>query len=228
MCHLRGKINNMKKYVIFDFDGTIINTNDVIIASWEATFEHFLGNKESVPVIVSTFGETLEYTISQRFPEHDLSTVLKYYKDFQSEHCAEMVVLFDGIVELLEKLNNRGYKLAIATSRLSGSFREYMDGFELWGYFDACIVKEDVAHHKPHPESCLVALEKLGARPEEAVMLGDTKFDIGCANNAGVDSVLVGWNPLVDAEKIIESGYYPTYIVNSTDELFDILDEEKQ
>ena len=116
----------MKRYVIFDFDGTLINTNDVIIASWEATYEHFLGYRPPLSVILSTFGETLEYTISQRFSDFDLSTVLEYDRNYQSKHRAEMVTLFKGTEEMLEELTRRGYKLAIATSRMSDSFHEYI------------------------------------------------------------------------------------------------------
>lgn len=214
----------MKKYVIFDFDGTIINTNDVIFASWDATFNHYLGHTLPREEIYSTFGETLEYTIGQRIPNADVREALEYYKTFQEEHCQELVTLFDGTREMLDELHKRGYKMAIATSRLAGSFAGYMTDFDLWGYFDAYLCKEDVSHHKPHPESCLVALERLGAKPEEAVMLGDTRFDIGCANNAGVDSVLIGWNPMVDPEAIEAQGFKPKYYIKNMDELLEILE----
>ena len=215
----------MKKYVIFDFDGTIIDTNEVIFASWDATFNHYLGHTLPRAEIYSTFGETLEYTISQRIPHADPDEVLNYYKVFQAAHCEGMVTLFDGIREMLLDLRRRGYKMAIATSRLTGSFREYMDMFDLWPFFDAYVCKEDAQHHKPNPQQCLVALAKLDATPEEAVMLGDTRFDIGCANNAGVDSILVGWNPMVDLEMVKSQGVIPKYFVRNYEELLAILEQ---
>lgn len=214
----------MKKYVIFDFDGTIINTNEVIFASWDATFNHYLGHTLSRAEIYSTFGETLEYTIGQRMSGMDIKEALEYYKTFQEQHCDEMVTLFDGTREMLDGLRERGYKMAIATSRLAGSFSKYMTDFDLWKYFDAYLCKEDVSHHKPHPESCLVALKKLGGEPSEAVMLGDTRFDVGCANNAGVDSILIGWNPMVDLKAVEEQGFTPKYYIKDMNELFDILE----
>ena len=215
----------MKKYVIFDFDGTIIDTNEVIFASWDATYERYLGHTFSRDEIYNTFGETLEYTISQKMPNADVDEVLDYYKEFQEAHCEGMVTLFDGIREILLDLKARGYKMAIATSRLTESFRDYMDMFDLWPFFDAYICKEDAQHHKPHPQQCLVALAKLDAKPEEAVMLGDTRFDIGCANNAGVDSILVGWNPMVDLETIKSQGAEPKYFVRNKEELFAVLEQ---
>ena len=58
----------MKKYIIWDFDGTIANTNDVILASWQATYEHYLGHRLPVREIEATFGETLRHTIGEKIP----------------------------------------------------------------------------------------------------------------------------------------------------------------
>lgn len=217
----------MKKYVVFDFDGTLINTNDVIIASWQATFEHFLGHKESEKVIKSTFGETLRYTAETRFPDCDTDEVIEFYRDYQETHKGELVYVFDGIRELLTELKKRGYPLAIATSRTTWGTITYLEQYDLEGLFDIIVAMEDVKKHKPDPETCLVALRKLGAKPEEAVMLGDTRFDIGCANNAGVDSILVGWSGVTDAAGLEEYGYVPTYTIGKPMDLIAILENSK-
>ena len=214
----------MKKYIVFDFDGTIINTNDVIIASWQATWEKFLGYRESISEIKDTFGETLKYTTSVRFPECDSDEVIAYYRDWQFAHCDEMVYLFDGIVDMLKTLRDKGYKTAIATSRTHEGTMKYLNQFGIADYFDAVVTMEDVKNHKPNPETCLMALEKLGAKPSEAVMLGDTRFDIGCANNAGVDSILVGWGEVTTEARLKEIGYEPTYCIDHPDDLIALLE----
>ena len=84
---------------------------------------------------------------------------------------------------------------------------------------------EDVTHHKPHPETVTAALEKLGAKPEEAVMLGDTRFDIACSNNAGVDSVYVGWS-MARLEDLEAAGCHPTYVIDKPMDLFNIITEK--
>jgi pyrophosphatase PpaX len=66
-------------------------------------------------------------------------------------------------------------------------------------------------------------LEQFGAGPEEAIMVGDTKYDIGCANNAGVDSVLVRWSHYVDEEAMEAEGYVPTYYIDKPDELMELI-----
>ena len=223
MAEAAEALGSMKKYIIFDFDGTLINTDEIIIESWDATFKHY-GHRVSREEIFSTFGETLVYTISQRMPEVDSDEAIQYYKDYQAAHCEDLVTLFEPTMEILDGLRARGCKMAIATSRLEDSFTRYMNQFGLWDYFETWLTKDDVTKHKPDPESCLVALKRLGGTPEEALMIGDTRFDIGCANNAGVDSVLAGWSPNVSRERIVSQGYVPKYFPRTAEELFKIVD----
>lgn len=213
----------MKKYLVFDFDGTIINTNEVIIASWQATWEKFLGYRESREVIKDTFGETLKYTASVRFPEVPVNEVIDYYREYQNSHCDELVFVFDGMEDMLRKLKEHGFKMAIATSRTREGTFKYLNQFGIADYFDVVVSMDDVTNHKPNPETCLVALEKLGGTPEEALMFGDTRFDIGCAINAGVDSVLVGWGEVTTVEKLEEIGYKPTHYVETIEDVYRIL-----
>ena len=220
---LRLVNEDMKKYIIFDFDGTVIYTDEVIIASWQATYEKYLGYRETVENIRETFGETLRHTVEERFPNCPVDEVIAYYREYQQAHCAELVEIFDGIEDMLKSLKEHGYKLAIATSRTKEGTLNYLQQFGITEYFDAVVSMDDVTKHKPDPESCLVAIEKLGGTPEESVMLGDTKYDMGCANNAGVDSILIGWNKLVDLEKVRESGFVPKYYVEKPEDLCDML-----
>ena len=74
-------------------------------------------------------------------------------------------------------------------------------------YFDVLITCDDTDKHKPDPTPLRMALEELSAKPEDAIMLGDTKFDIGCCNNAGVDSILVGWSHDIDENELKELGF---------------------
>ncbi|MBR2539670.1 MAG: HAD family hydrolase [Mogibacterium sp.] len=200
-----------KKYIIFDFDGTLLNTNDVIVASWEATFENFLGYMPVRKKIEATFGETLKNTIKRCFPNESYEDVRDYYRKYQDEHCDGMVYVYDGIRELLEELREMGCKIGVATSRTTRSYWKYMEDFNLLHLVDEVVTMDDVKKHKPHPDTILKLLEKFGATPEESIMLGDTKYDIGCAMNAGVDSVLVGWSHYVDMEDMAADGFVPTY-----------------
>ena len=81
----------MKKYVIFDFDGTLINTNDVIVGSWQATYDHYLGRRVSRKEIELSFGETLVDTIRKMIPGADVDEVVDYYRTWQKNHQKEKV-----------------------------------------------------------------------------------------------------------------------------------------
>lgn len=215
-----------KPYIIFDFDGTLACTNDIIVESWQATFEHYLGYVPERRKIEAMFGETIRYTIATNFPNETFDDVCGYYRAYQNAHSDGKVYVFDGIRELLDELHARGYKVGVATSRTGNSFWSYMKELGMEDDITVVVAAEDVSKHKPDPESVIVALEKLGGsadRPEEAIMIGDTKFDIGSAMNAGVDSVLVGWSHYVDEEDMKAAGYEPTYRIAKPLDLLELI-----
>ena len=231
-----------KKYFIFDFDGTLCNTNDIIVESWDATFRHFLGETKTRQEIEATFGEILVQTIGRLIPDAAEQEVVDFYRDYQNKHQHGKVYVFPGVREMVTELRARGCLVGVATSRTSYSFWNYMKQFGMEDLVDAVVTMNDVTQHKPHPESVLVALEKLAAEeirdlagdsrdprfiPEavldKAVMVGDTKYDIGCANNAGVDSVLVGWSHYINEEDLTENGFIPTYRIDTPDRLLELV-----
>jgi len=213
-----------KPYIIFDFDGTIANTNDIIIASWQATFEHYLGRRLPVREIEATFGETLYDTIARLIPGAPVDELVEYYRNYQDTHQEEIRVnVFDGVRELMDELKARGHRIGVATSRTSSSFNKYLSELDMEGYIEVQVTMEDVTRHKPHPESVSKVLERFGASPGEAIMIGDTKYDIGCANNADVDSVLVGWSHYVDEEDMAAAGFRPTYRIETPGELLGLI-----
>ena len=213
-----------KPYIIFDFDGTIANTNDIIIASWQSTFERYLGHEMPVREIEATFGETLYDTIARLIPDADTDEVVAHYRSYQDTHKDQIkVYVFDGVREVMDEMKARGCRIGVATSRTARSFNKYMQELGMEGYVDVLVTMEDVVHHKPHPESVEKVLEKFGASPEEAIMIGDTKYDIGCANNADVDSVLVGWSHYVDEEAMAAEGFEPSYRIRTPGELLELI-----
>ena len=222
-----------KKYIIFDFDGTLANTNDIIVASWQAAFERYLGHRMPRRDIEATFGETLMYSVSRLIPDADVNEVINYYRAYQDAHNDEIAVyIFDGVRDLIAELGARGYTLGVATSRTAYSFRNYMKKFGMDNTIKYIVTMEDVTRHKPDPESLLVCLSKMTGFPSDAipedilrqaVMIGDTKYDIGCANNAGIDSVLVGWSHYVDFEDMADYGFAPTYIIDRPENLLEIV-----
>lgn len=179
--------------ILFDFDGTLVDTNNVIIQSWQHTFRTLEDREEDVDVLVPTFGETLDFTMRKFFPGRPVGEAIEVYRDFQRHNFLDLIEIFPGVADMLEEVKTRGYKTGIVTSRLIGTTMSALEKFNIQGYFDTIITPEETTKHKPDPEPLLVTLDKLGSRPEESALVGDTRFDIGCANNAGALSVLVGW-----------------------------------
>ena len=190
--------------VLFDFDGTLVNTNDVIIASWQHTYMYYLGREESLEKITACFGEPLLLTMEREFPEVDPRESAEVYRNFQKENADELVKIFPGIKELLESLKTDGFRMGVVTSRTRESAQRYMDMFGIGDYFEKMVSCDDTDIHKPNPEPILLCLKKMGITAEEALMVGDSPFDIKCANNAGVKSVLVGWRITGDGQTLID------------------------
>lgn len=190
--------------VLFDFDGTLVNTNDVIIASWQHTYMYYLGREESLEKITACFGEPLLLTMEREFPEVDPRESAEVYRNFQKENADELVKIFPGIEELLESLKTDGFRMGVVTSRTRESAQRYMDMFGIGDFFEEMVSCDDTDIHKPNPEPILLCLKKMGITAEEALMVGDSPFDIKCANNAGVKSVLVGWRITGDGQTLID------------------------
>ena len=215
----------MVNTVIFDFDGTLIDTNDVIIASWQHTYSHYLGHEASLEHITMCFGEPLLITLEREFPGVPASESAAVYRRYQSEHADALVKLFPGTVEMLKALKEKGYKMGVVTSRTRETTLGYMEQFGIREYFEDLVTCDDTSIHKPNPEPLLLGLEKLGAKAEESIMVGDSVFDIECANNAGVRAVLVDWRVADDKEKMARCSI--DFEIKTPMELLRVLDEVK-
>ena len=211
-----------KTTILFDFDGTLIDTNDLIIESFQEIYRHFKGHEETIEKITECFGEPLVTTLLREFPDNDLDEVITLFRKHQREIAKDYLKVFPGVPELLEVLKQNGYRMAIVTSRTTESTVRYANMVGIGDCFEALVSCDDTEVHKPNPEPIYLALQKLGITKEEAIMVGDGSFDIKCANNAGVDSVLVGWRITADDNVIVE-GAVPDYEVSKPGELFELL-----
>lgn len=210
--------------VLFDFDGTIMDTNNVILMSWQHTFRTLRNREEPEENIVKTFGEPLAETMKKFFPEVPVEKSLKIYRSFHYNNFGELIKLFPGMKELLQEVKSRGYKIGLVTSRLYNTTMQGLEAYDIKEYFDVMITAEDTTKHKPDPQPINIALEKLGSVPENTVMLGDTTYDMLCAKNAGVSPILVSWSLALKGRKKEELGAAcPDYIIEKPEELLDII-----
>ena len=211
--------------VIFDFDGTIMDTNGVIMRSWQHTYRTLTGHDGDVDHILSTFGEPLEFSLENAFPEVPVKESLKIYRDWHREHFQSMIRLFPGVESMLAEIKARGLKTGIATSRVMHTLREGLEKYDIGRYFDAIVTVEDIERPKPEPDTILKVLEKLHSGPETSIMIGDSLPDILCARNAGTASVLVGWSATLagKTKEDFAPDEAPDHIIYKAEDILDII-----
>ncbi len=208
--------------ILFDFDGTLMDTTDVIMGSWQHTFMTLTGREGDVEKIYRTFGEILEDSMAKMFPDYDTDEAVEIYRSYHRKNFGDRIKVFPGMKQLLADLKSKGVKTAVVTSRAKVTTIEGLEHYGLFEYIDALVTCDDTDKHKPDPEPVNIALKKLSSKPENALMIGDSKFDIMCARNAGVKSVLVGWQLALTPEEINgESG--PDYIIEKAEEILDFV-----
>ena len=227
----RMKINT----VIFDFDGTIADTNKIIIDSWQAVYRAYTGKEGDEDYILSTFGEPLYYSMEKAFPDHDVEETVAIYRGYQKDIYRKEIKLFPGMEELIRGLKEKNYKTGIVTSRLKQPTYEGLEVFGIEDQIDEIVTVEDTDKHKPDPEPARICLERLNSKPEESIMIGDSYFDMGCGKNAGMKTVMVGWSQAADSvlESVALKGvspeeriaFTPDYIIKTSDQVWDIIAE---
>jgi pyrophosphatase PpaX len=178
--------------VIFDFDGTLADTNQLIINSFKHTYHAFFMEYDEEHVL-STFGEPLMTTMKRDFSDHKVEEVIECYKGYQVDKFKDEVCLYDTVIETLKFLKERGIKIGIVTSRMKQSTIDALQNFNIYSYFDVVVSADDTVNHKPHKEPLIKALNELNSNPGETYYVGDSKFDMECAINAKAIPVLVGW-----------------------------------
>lgn len=208
--------------VLFDFDGTVANTNGLIIDSWQYAYRTILGHEAPEEEIKASFGEPLAVTMAKVFPNTPVQEAIDLYRDHQKDIYEELIEPFAGMPELIRRLRAQGVKVSITTSRMRNSTVVGLQKFGLMDDIDALITCEDTDKHKPDPAPVLISLERLGVSAEEALMVGDSMFDIKCAHNAGVKAALVGWAEAV-TEEDLNGPEGPDYRIEKAEDLLALL-----
>ncbi|OIQ58655.1 pyrophosphatase PpaX [Moorella thermoacetica] len=179
--------------VLFDFDGTLVDTSDLVIKSFQHTLAPYLGREVTPEEVYPYFGVPLKDGLAAFVPER-LAEMLPVYRRFSAENFDSLVRLCPGVREGLERLRQAGIKLGVVTSRLRDSTVYGLKLFDLTSFFPVIICAEDVTSHKPEPEPVRRGLELLGVEAGAAAMIGDSPHDIQAARAAGVTSVAAGWS----------------------------------
>lgn len=201
--------------VVFDLDGTVVNTIPLIIASYEHAMWHVLGETPSPEEARGWIGQTLHSTFGARHPAH-AQQLVDTYVAWNAEHLPDLLEEYAGTPELLGALSRVGVTAGVATSKRRASAENTLLHAGLQGRLPVTVAMEDTTRHKPDPEPLLLAVERLGGRPDGAVYVGDAVVDVLAAKAAGMASIAVTWGAGARAD--LESAA-PDFLVDTVAEL---------
>jgi pyrophosphatase PpaX len=207
------------QYVLFDLDGTLIDTNNLILTSFMYTLEKFYPGKYTREDVIPHMGKTL-YDQMALFGPDRVEELVQVYREHNEHVHDELVEEFPKVMETIEQLAEMGIKMGIVTTKQRKTAEMGLRLFGLDKYMDAFVCFQDVEHHKPHPEPVQKAMQALNADPARTLMVGDSQYDIQAGQNAGIDTAGVAWS-MKGASFL--SSFHPTYLLNDMSDLIQIV-----
>jgi len=188
--------------VIFDVDGTLTRTNDLIFASFNYVAQKYCGRQYTPREIVAFFGPPEEGALVRIVGEESLAPAMDDLCNFYRDNHHGMAGLHDGIEELLAHLRGEGIPLAVFTGKGRRTTLITLEALNIGAYFDLIVSGSDVRRHKPHPEGIRQVLDRFSLDPAEVLMIGDALGDITAARGAGVTPVAALWDSY-DRERVL-------------------------
>jgi pyrophosphatase PpaX len=210
------------RVALFDFDGTLVDTTELIYQSMRHATGEVLG-RDDLPreVLLANVGQPLPRQMELLDAER-AEELLESYRLHNNEHHDSLIGEFPGVEGSLARLRSAGVKMAVVTSKRRPSVEMALERFPGLGeVVDRFVTMEDTEEHKPRPGPLLKGLELLGGvLGEEAAYVGDSPFDVAAARGAGVKSVAVSWGAF--SEDTLRSAG-PDYLVPDIDSAVDVL-----
>jgi pyrophosphatase PpaX len=201
--------------VLFDLDGTLIDSGPIILASMQHAVKAVLGRDVPAEELAVTVGGQGLIAQMRALDATRVDQLVEAYR-LHNEPLHETLQAFDGMLNVLPRLRAEGAKLGIVTSKRHQTVALALDRFPwLVEYFD------DTERHKPDPDPVLAGIERLGGEPAGSAYVGDSPFDIRAAKSAGAYSVGVGWGGVHPEERLLAEE--PDAFVREPEELLDVL-----
>lgn len=211
----------MKSYeaYLFDLDGTLINSEEMIIACFEHSMKEAGDYSIAAEQVLSHIGIPLkkqfEIYLDGRPSKHSIEDLLEIHMQFQLKIWKDHLKLYPKALEVVKELHKRGKKLALVTSRRKATCDLYTKHFGLFDYFEVIMTPESSEKHKPDPEPANIALSKLGVKASDTLFIGDAIFDIACGHAAGCETAYVSWG----FRKVEDLEPSPDYLLKSFEDL---------
>lgn len=179
--------------LLFDLDGTLIDTNHLILMSFQYVLREYLGREVSAAEIYPHFGEPLDRTMARYAPER-AAELVQHYREYNEQRHDRLITPIPGVPEALTALRLAGVPMAVVTSKRTALARRGLQVCGLEEFFPTLVGMDATEKHKPDPEPVLEALRRMGVAPgPHVLMVGDSIFDVQCGRNAGCMTAGVSW-----------------------------------
>ncbi len=183
----------MYKYVLFDMDGTVLDTIQDLTDAVNYTLRRFRYPEITTDDCKYALGNGARHLLEVSTPPGaDIEALLEVYLPYYKDHCLIKTAPYPGIMELMEKLKSAGITMAVISNKPDAATRELADRF-FSGLLDFAVGESETVKRKPNPDAVLAAIRNFNAAPEDCVYVGDTEVDIRTAENAGIHCITVGW-----------------------------------
>lgn len=207
--------------VLFDLDGTLIDTNELIISTYLHTFEKYYPNRFQREDVLPFLGPTLEDAFGGINPDQVEEMILEY-RAYNIANHDDLVNEFAGVLDTVQTLKDLGYKLGVVTTKRLDMTLKGLRLMNLVEFFEVIVACDHVENVKPDPEPIFKALEQLDSKPAETIMVGDNYHDILAGKNAGTTTAGVAWS--IKGRDYVAK-FEPDYMLENMTDLLTILGE---
>jgi len=206
--------------IIFDVDGTLTSTNNLIFSSFKFIAKKYLNKLISDEEIIANFGPPENVILKKWCPEKFEEAKTDYFNYYANNH--DIASLHKGMDEILVLIKERGALAAVDTGKSSEATRITLGKFDILKYFNMVITGDDVEKPKPSGEGILKIVDALKLNKERTLMVGDSPVDVQAAKEAGVKMAAVLWDSYA-ADEVKTMKY--DFLFNDSDELKNFLKE---
>ena len=217
--------------IIFDLDGTLINTSKDIVNSTNLTLEKFGYEPISTERCIEFVGDGIIKQVGRAFgeskfnnPDHQfsleyLNSIVETYLEIYKVHLYDYSLPYDGVFEIFKKFSNK--KLAVISNKHYDYTFELLKHFQMDKYFSIILGGDSLEHKKPHPEPIIHVIKELNIKPTETIIVGDTDKDVRAGKAAGISTCAVTYGMRTKAEL---ENHNPEFMIDNISELLKIID----
>ena len=212
--------------IIFDLDGTLLNSLNDLHACFNHAIASFGYPKRTLNEIKSFVGNGIKKAIERALPnpieDSDLNKIVDYFRIYYKDHMLEYTKPYDGIIPMLKELKQKGYKIAVVSNKYDDAVKNLVKNY-FGEYIDIAVGEGYGIRRKPEIDGVIEAINELNSNLKKAIYIGDSEVDIKTAKNAGIHCISVTWG-YRDKDFLMSEG--AEYFANLPKEIIEIIEKK--